>query len=31
MHICYDVHITRKYYVFDDVFNAPFGISPLYI
>ena len=31
MRICSDVHVTKKYYVFDDVFNAPFKISPLYI
>ena len=28
MSVCSNVHITRKYYIFDDVFNVPFGVSP---
>ena len=31
MHICFDAHITRKFYVSNDVFNAPFEISLLYM
>ena len=31
MRICSDAHVTGKYCVSDDVFNAPLGISPLYI
>ena len=31
MCICSDAHFTGKYYVSYDVFNAPFGISPIYI
>ena len=31
MCICSDAHTTIKYCVSDDVFNAPYGISPLYI
>ena len=29
MQVCSDVQITRKYYISDDVFNVPFGVSPL--
>ena len=28
MHVCFVVRITKEYYIFDDVFNAPFGFHP---
>ena len=32
MRICFDAHITRKYCVFDNAFNAPFfNITPIYM
>ena len=31
MCICSETHVTRKYCAFNDVFNEPLEISPLYI